>query len=56
MVWMVEILERGRWWPTVGASLTRADGRQDLREWRQNNRSDTFRLVKYARVTRRWKP
>lgn len=50
-VWLVEMLVDGyddKWEPTVGTSLTRRDGWRELREWRTDNPSDRFRLVKYV--------
>lgn len=47
-LWVVEMRVRNRWEPTVGVALTRGAGHDELRQWREDNPSDQFRL-------RRWK-
>lgn len=49
-LWVVELLieDTGAWEPSVGVSLTRADGREELKDWRQRNPSDKFRLRRYV--------
>jgi hypothetical protein len=50
-LWVVEMkMPRGRWEPTVGTSLSRHDGLVELKQWRKNCWSDTFRLRPYRRV------
>jgi hypothetical protein len=54
-VWVVEVSweVRGRfgpWRPVVGIGLDRTQGRQRMREWKQRNPHDRFRLRKYART------
>lgn len=48
-LWVVEIKFHGksRWEPTVGVKLSRAEGRQELAEWKRDNQPDKFRLVRY---------
>ena len=46
-VWIVEMVDNGRWMPTVGCSLNRISGRKELKRWREMNPPDTFRLRKY---------
>lgn len=36
-----------RWEPTVGVGLWREMGRSELKEWRQRNVDDKFRLSAY---------
>lgn len=50
-VWIVEVRfsDVGVWEPTVGVGLNRTDGRKSLREWRENNPCDQFRLSAYAK-------
>lgn len=50
-LWVIEILERGKWMPTVGAHLTRDSARSDLWEWRVGNPHDKFRIARYKRAT-----
>lgn len=49
-IWIVEmwIELRSRWEPTIGASLTRADGRYELSDWKSKLPDDRFRLKKYV--------
>ncbi len=48
-VWIVEsqMEHERRFTPTVGCKLTRAEGREELREWQKRNPDDRFRLTKY---------
>ena len=47
-LWVIEIqMDDGTWEPTVGAGLTRADGRDKLWQWRYGS-SIKFRLVRYV--------
>lgn len=47
-LWVVEMLTRKGWAPTVGSALNRAEGRLVLKNWQQRNPSDKFRLIKYV--------
>lgn len=50
-IWIVEMwmssLRKPRWQPTIGAALTREDGREVLCDWRKRNPHDKFRLRSY---------
>lgn len=48
-LWVVEMWneDKCRWEATVGARLSRNDGREELKDWRQNN-CGKFRLCKYV--------
>jgi hypothetical protein len=46
-LWVVEMRIDGRWEPTVGVSLAREQGRVELRQWREDNIFDEFRLERY---------
>lgn len=50
-LWVVEMLSEpelgAEWEPTVGARLTREDGRLELADWQYRNPHDRFRLTKY---------
>jgi len=52
-VWIVEMWnpEKRRWEPTVGCGLSRAEGRLQLKKWKENNPYDKFRLKRYAVVS-----
>ena len=55
VVWIVEMFDErsGKWGPTVGAALSRRDGRKiRLPEWRGKCPDDKFRLVKYTALRR----
>ena len=47
-IWVVEMLG-SRWEPTVGAKLTKKEGRAELREWKHKNPSQKFIVTKYRR-------
>jgi len=49
LLWVVEMKCAGNWEPTVGAKLSRRDGREELAEWKRDNPCDQFRLVPYER-------
>jgi hypothetical protein len=51
-LWVVEMWNEitQQWEPTVGVALTRDQGRREVRQWREDNRSDEFRLVVYRPV------
>ena len=53
-IWVVEMnmtedYAHPKWEPTVGAKLTRKDGREELRNWKKNNPPRSFRLMPYRR-------
>jgi len=50
-IWIVEMFSdvSRRYEPTVGAGLTRNDGRLRLKEFQDRNPADRFRLKKYMR-------
>lgn len=49
-VWIVEMLHAGlsEWHSTVGCKLTKQDGLREMRDWRDRNPNDRFRLKRYA--------
>ena len=48
-VWIIEMLCRGVWMPTVGCALTRKDALRIMGyEWEHNNPSYKFRVRKYV--------
>ena len=49
-VWIVEIWERGRWAPTTGCHLDRADARLGCKYWHEDNPADRFRVREYVAV------
>lgn len=51
ILWVVEMQDdkQREWHATIGARLTKEDGRAELRDWKDNNPYDRFRLVKYVR-------
>ncbi len=46
-LWVVEMWVHA-WQPTVGVSLTKERGRSELKDWKQNNPNDKFRLHRYV--------
>ena len=46
-IWVVEMFCIDRWEPTGGVGLDRADGRDELKRWGENNPQDRFRLKPY---------
>ena len=51
ILWVIEMRCNGRWEPTVGAGLSRADARREVSDyWKTNNPRDRFRVVKYIRA------
>lgn len=51
-IWVVEMLDDGRWFPTVGSGITREEARWEMAQWRERNPSDRFRVRKYVLVER----
>jgi len=50
VLWVVEMLEGGRWLPTAGAQLSRKDARRLIEcDWQVDNPDDKFRVVAYVR-------
>lgn len=49
-IWIVEMKIGDNWESTVGAGITRKDGRRKIAFWKESNPSDQFRLVKYVRA------
>ena len=45
---VIEMLDNGKWKPTIGVGLTKIHGQWQRREWRRRNPDDKFRLRKYA--------
>lgn len=50
-LWVVEMLIRNRWEPTVDVSFSRDAARERILEWREDNPDDRFRIRYYARRT-----
>lgn len=50
-VWIVEMQpdRQGNWHATVGVRLTKENGYAELRDWKERNPYDGFRLVRYRR-------
>ncbi len=48
-VWVVEMLNHGRWEPTVSARLTRENARIEQWEWSRRNNYDKFRVARYVK-------
>jgi hypothetical protein len=46
-LWVVEMLDNDKWYSTVGVSLERDVGRDELKTWREKCPDDKFRLMKY---------
>lgn len=49
-LWVVEMLNNGRWEATVGCGISRESARRELAEWKHNNPCDKFRIRKYKRA------
>jgi len=47
-LWVVEMLNHGKWEPTVGCALTRKEADSEWLEWKLDNPDDKFRIVKYV--------
>ena len=50
ILWVVEVLYKGCWYPVVNPKLSREGGRTALRIWRQSGSLERYRLVQYGRV------
>lgn len=52
-VWIVEMKyeDSNHWHATVGCSITKEGGKFILREWRNKNPDDKFRLKEYRATT-----
>jgi len=52
-IWMVEMRVDGRWELCAGGgSLSRDEGRTEVRHWREANPDDRFRLRRYVPAER----
>ena len=47
-LWVVEMLLRDAWHPTVGAALNREDAQREMTEWKRCNPEDRFRICRYG--------
>jgi hypothetical protein len=47
-IYIVEMFLTAGWKPTVGARLSRDDGRRELADWRKRNPGSKFRLARYV--------
>ena len=47
-VWIIEMLENGKWVPCAAAHLARFEATNDLHNWIMDNPHDRFRAVKYV--------
>lgn len=50
-LWVVEVKDRDKWYPTVCARLSKEEARGERREWFKKNPTDKFRVTKYVRAT-----
>ena len=54
IVWLIEKLHKSGsgtiWLPTIGCALSRADARNELREWKRVYPEGCFRIKAYMRV------
>jgi hypothetical protein len=51
-VWIVEMLIcdlPDKWSPTVEAALSRDEAKQKMKEWREQNPEDKFRVARYVK-------
>lgn len=46
-LYVVEMAIKDGWLPTMGAYLTRKEGRTELQDWRNCNPDDKYRMVIY---------
>ena len=46
-IWVVEMFDDGKWWPTVGVGLNREDARGHKQSWAESMPDDKFRVTKY---------
>jgi len=50
-IWIIEILDKGKWLPTIGCGLTKKDAEMFKRaEWERTCPDDKYRVEKYERV------
>lgn len=48
-IWVIEIFEKGKWYPTAGAHPFRKDARSDIKYyWRFTYPTTKFRIRKYV--------
>lgn len=47
-VWVVEMLENGKWESCAGIGLNKSDAKIELDDFKQQNPDDKFRLTKYV--------
>lgn len=48
-IWVVEILADNKWEPCAASAINRDDGRELLKEWKNDLPDDQLRLTKYVR-------
>ena len=46
-IWVVEMFDNGKWWPTVGGGLTREDAKASKWWWLETGPDDKYRITKY---------
>lgn len=49
-LWVIEVLDKGRWYSTVRCRLTRKEARIEMRNWKRRNPKEILRLKKYEEV------
>jgi hypothetical protein len=47
-VWVVEMLDNGKCYPCAGIGIDKDQGKDALRDWKNRNPHDKFRLTKYV--------
>ncbi len=51
-IWIVEMLDKGKWMPTVGCGLDKQGGIREMKYyWHHNCPDDQFRVRQYRAVT-----
>jgi len=50
ILWVVEVLYKGCWYPVVNPKFSREGGRTALNIYRQSGPLDKYRLVQYGRI------
>lgn len=49
-IWVIEILQDGKWISTTGVAMTRREAQQvEIPWWREGNPDDKYRVRKYLR-------
>ena len=48
-IWVVEILENGKWLPTTGVASSMREARDEKDWWVTTNPQDKYRIKKYVR-------